>query len=369
MPDTVHPDLDDAAATVEVALPPALPASVLAILAARAEAEDRGTARIDGSVAALRACGTLREAGRGEDGIVARRLMRIAGVNLSLARLYEGHVNALRLIRAHGTPAQHARVAAMVEDGAFLGVWGADGDRPLVREGDSLRGAKVYTSGLGTVTHALVSVGGLDETRLALVPAGEAARQDAAAWAMPGMRATASGRYDFDGVAARDALWIGGPGDYGREPTFVGGVWRIAAIQAGAAIGLLDAAVRRLTASGRLDAEAQMIRLAACFIDAFAAREAVLRAAAVAEGPAGAVDPERAVCLSAAVRLLTEGLGQRTIAAVEQSVGLAHFAEGSVTGRMARDLAVYMRQAARDAFLLRVGRKAFAADSLWDALA
>ena len=47
---------------------------------------------------------------------------------------------------------------------------------------------------------------------------------------------------------------------------------------------------------------------------------------------------------------------QDTIAAVERSVGLAHFARGSDTGRIARDLATYCRQVARDAMEQRSGR-------------
>ena len=342
--------------------------AVLADLLVRARGEDAGSASILGSVAVLRNAGLLGDDGSADPDRTAQRLMRIAGVNLSLARLYEGHVNALRLIGEHASDAVRAMAERLVGDGAFFGVWGADGDPPLTCEGGRLRGRKRYASGLGTVTHAVVSLGAWDVIRLGLVNVTASDRQDARSWAMPGMRATRSGTFDFTGIAEPDVAWIGDPGDYTREPTFVGGVWRIAAVQLGAAIGLIDVASRTLKASGRLSAEPQMARMAWLFVRAAAARDLVLRASRVAEGPAGRARPERSVCLSASARLLTEDLGLATIAGVEQSLGLPHFEAGSDSARMARDLSVYMRQAARDALLRRVGEEAFSTDSVWDLL-
>ncbi|MFW8637552.1 hypothetical protein [Cribrihabitans pelagius] len=65
---------------------------------------------------------------------------------------------------------------------------------------------------------------------------------------------------------------------------------------------------------------------------------------------------EDIVAASIAARLTTEETGLDAIRAVEQSIGLCHFETGTGTGRMARDLAVYLRQAARDAFLQRAAR-------------
>ncbi len=345
------------------------PPTLIAALARHAAAEDAGQRSISGSVEALRAAGLLAGVEEDDTRDLATRLMRIASANLPLARLYEGHVNALRLIEAHGSAEQRACVADRVAEGAFLGVWGADGAQPLVLEGGHLAGQKTFASGLGTVTHALVTVGAFDATRMALVPVDEAGRQDPGTWTMPGMRATLSGGFDFTGLPEGDALWIGGPGDLAREPTFLGGVWRIAALQLGGAVGLADMAVAALKAAGRANAEAQIVRLTGIFMQAAALREMVFRAAHVAEGPEGRAVPERAVCLSVTSRLLTEDLGLRTVTAVERSLGLGHFHAASDTARMARDLSVYMRQVAGDALLLRAGSHAMAGDSLWDAMA
>ncbi len=276
---------------------------------------------------------------------VCARLVSIAEANLPVARLIEGHVNARDLLD---------RLApALAKVGAIYGVWGADGSDPLRCDVDRLTGGKRYASGLGVVTAAIVTVAVEDGTRLALVDVTDPHRHRPETWRMLGMRATVSGDIDLTGLPFD---WIGGPGDYFVEPTFLGGVWRIAAVQLGGTLGLLAAARDVLNARGHLEAEAQVARLAPLLARAMAAFGLVERAAGVASGPGGAADPDRAVALSIQARLLTEDLAQDAIAAVERSVGLAHFAEGSDTGRIARDLATYCRQAARDAFAQKAGR-------------
>jgi hypothetical protein len=184
---------------------------------------------------------------------------------------------------------------------------------------------------------------------------------------MPGMRATRSGGFDFTGMELDQVDWIGAPGCYATEPGFVSGVWRIAALQLGATLGLIDIAAQQLRDLHRMRAEAQLARLTPLVIRALAAEGLTLRAAEFAESGEAVSSPEHAATLSAASRLLTEEIGQQTIAAVEQSIGLSHFTERSDTGRIAADLSVYLRQAARDALLMRVGARFLDRDaSVWD---
>ena len=238
-----------------------------------AAAEESGMADIRDSVALLRQAGWLDDDGMKDPALTADRLRRVAGANLPLGRLFEGHINALYLARIHGDARTAAQVDALVSEGAFLGVWGADGAAPVIPapNGYALAGHKVYASGLGTVTHAVFTVSAGPEVRLGLVEVGEPQRADASSWQMAGMRATASGRYDFEGIALNDILWIGGPGDYLVEPHFVGGVWRIGALQVGGTLGLLDAAAADLRARDRLDAPAQIARLSSVVIHALGA--------------------------------------------------------------------------------------------------
>ena len=314
-------------------------AAVLEAVRDAAPAEDRG-ADVGPTMERLLASGLLDAP---DPVALARTLVAIAEANLPAARLAEGHVNALRLVRLLG---------GTVRPGLH-GVWGADAGAPCGADADGLTGTKRYASGLGTVRRALVTVGRDEGTRLALVDAGNPARRRPARWDMLGMRATRSGEFVLDGLGAE---WLGGPGDYFREPHFLGGVWRIAALQLGGTLGLLGAARDALAAAGRLEADAQVARLGPLVARAMAASGLVERAAEVADGPAGIADPERAVALSLHARLLTEDLAQDAVAATERSVGLAHFDAAADTGRIARDLATYCRQAARDAFEQRAGR-------------
>ena len=53
--------------------------------------------------------------------------LRVLGrASLPLGRLYEGHVNAIRLVESYGSIAQRARMADEARRGASFGVWAAD---------------------------------------------------------------------------------------------------------------------------------------------------------------------------------------------------------------------------------------------------
>ena len=340
----------------DVALPPrgSVPRSQLSDAAL---AEDRGDVSINGSVAQLRVAGLLGwnvHHTHGPEALCAD-LVAVAESNLAAARLFEGHVNAIRLVRTLGNRDVHDQIRCDVDGGILLGVWGAEGGIPLSVSGNVLTGGKRFASGLGAVGKAVVTVGQGDTVRLALLDVSDSGRHQPATWRKTGMRATVSGDFDATGMPAAALSWFGAPGQYLAEPGFIGGVWRIAAVQVGGTLGLLRAASDHLQGLGRLMAEPQVARLAPILTRALAASELVRCAAACAEGPSGQQEPERAASLSAQARLLTEDVGLDAIAAVERSVGLPHFDEESTTGRIARDLATYMRQAARDALLQRAG--------------
>ena len=327
---------------------------LLVVLSQAASEEENGTHAIGRSIDRLREAGALSDDGTRDPEDTARTLMRVASANLSVGRLLEGHINALLLINLHGSAKAKDSILRHIAQGAFLGVWGADGQMPVTSNtsSTSLSGTKNFASGLGTVTHAIVTVNSGPQVRLALVDVTDAERADPSAWDMRGMRATASGTYDFTDLPEGAFEWIGDAGDYLKEPHFVGGVWRIAALQVGATIGLLDAAAAELRGMGRMQAEQQKARLMTVLARAWAGIALVERAAVAASDRN--LEPEQIVSSSIAARLFTEEVGLDAIRAVEQSLGLQHFQAGAETGRMSRDLSVYLRQAARDAFLQRL---------------
>jgi alkylation response protein AidB-like acyl-CoA dehydrogenase len=340
--------------------------NLLDALSTAACAEEDGTRPIGRSIDLLREADLLSDDCLKNPEMIARSLMRVASVNLSVGRLLEGHINAFLLINLYGSAQMKSRVRHQIDTGAFLGVWGADGQVPVTSDAACTRltGMKNFASGIGTVTHAVVTVNSGPQVSMALVDVTNIERAEPSAWNMHGMKATASGTYDFTDLADSSFDWIGASGDYLKEPFFVGGVWRIAALQVGAAIGLLDRAAAELRGMGRMQAEQQKARLMTVLMRAWAGVALVDRAA-VASSDRKFV-PEQIVSNSIAARLYTEEVGLDAIRAVEQSLGVQHFTESSETGRLARDLSVYLRQAARDAFLQRSAEFALGqSDNAW----
>ncbi|WP_349540299.1 acyl-CoA dehydrogenase family protein [Sagittula sp. NFXS13] len=280
-------------------------------------------------------------------------LRRIGRASLSVGRLAEGHMNALKLVTLYGTPGQVRRHRTFARNGAVYGVWGADVDPPVsvMAELDGhfrLAGGKRFASGLGTVSHAVVTAQSPDGLRLAIAEVAHPDRSDAAAWDTSGMRATASGSYDFNGATAEV---LGAAGDYLREPHFQGGVWRYAAVQTGG-LEALAAEVRRAVSSVEAPGEAQLHRLARIAGLAHRARLMVEDAAARVEAPAAG--PE-AVALSLAAREEVEVACLEGIALADRALGTQSFARGQRAELIRRDLGFFLRQADLDGKLRQVG--------------
>lgn len=90
-------------------------------------------------------------------------LKAIGRGNLSVGRVYEGHVNALQLVQTFGTPEQVEQFAADARDRhKIFGVWNAeaaDGVKiiPLSSGRYRLEGSKTFASGAGYVERPFVN--------------------------------------------------------------------------------------------------------------------------------------------------------------------------------------------------------------------
>lgn len=298
--------------------------------------------------------------------------------NLSVGRLYEGHVNALQLIHTFGTPEQLAAYAADARDRRLLfGVWNTeptDGVK-IVPSDDGryrLHGWKTFASGAGHVERALVTgafpSGGW---QMCVVPMDQVAVTIDPAWWRPiGMRASASYRVDFDGVELAAEALVGAPGDYFREPWFSGGAIRFAAAQLGGARALFDATRDELRASGRADDPHQRARVgeAAIAIESGnlwlrGAADVVDRSAAWHERGDG--DAEAVVAYAHMTRLAIETICLDLIRLAERSVGARGLLRPHPIERIVRDLTLYLRQPAPDAALATVGRHALEGGEPW----
>ena len=328
-----------------------------------AEAAERDAAAVfpDAAIATLRDAGLMLApfpAACGGFGLVEpaavdtlREVVRlVGGADLSVGRLYEGHVNAVSLVHRYGTPRQLARLADAVEAGGMSGVWNAEGARPARLEagadGTRLAGAKILCSGAGSITHPLVPVRRGAAVVMLLPQFAPGERADLLGWQAQGMRSTATGTIDLDGfVVDADAI-IGADDDYPRQPAFFGGAWRFCAVQLGAIDRLLDLFRAELVSRGRSDDPYQRQRVAAC---ATASETAALW---VRDASRMVAAESRPVPDILAYVGLTRGVVERAaldvIEAVHRGLGLGSFVRPHPVERVARDLSTYLRQPAPD---------------------
>ncbi|MBR0665457.1 acyl-CoA dehydrogenase [Roseomonas hellenica] len=338
---------------------PALLREVLPAIDREAAATDQDGAYPAAGVAALHRIGLLAAplhglgtAPEGADGL-ALALRLIGRASLPLGRLYEGHVNALRLILRHGTRDQIALGAADARDGHLFAIWNTDDARAPVRlDGEVLSGRKVLCSGAGFVRRALITA---EEERgagpvLLLLPLRPGEGADLSGWQPLGMRASASGAVDFTGMPAPPQRRIGAPGAYARQPDFTAGGWRFAAVQCGGIEAVLEALRSHHRRTGRGSNPHQAARLGQAAIAAEGARLWVQAAARRAES--GAPD---AVAYTNLARTAVERAALDVLELAQRSIGLAGFMRGHPLERIARDLSTYLRQPAPDAALTEAG--------------
>ena len=351
--------------------------ALLSRIAGRAAGADRGEHDLSRDIGELRWAGWLdavmpRSAGGhgwGQDvaslGALTDALRGLGRANLSVARLFEGHVNAAKLVTLYGDGPARKAVRGALRRGALMGVWGAEGDPPMRMDADGrLRGTKRFASGLGLVDLAVVSLADERGVRLLVCPTHDPARCETDRWNVTGMRATASGTFRFDGLEPLAEL--GRPGDYVREPHFEGGTWRYCAAHLGGAEALCDEVRTMLARSKRADDPHQADRIARMAMACETARLWIESAARRIEGAPADADGAAAYALLA--REATERACLEVIDLAERALGMAAHAEALPVARMRRDLSMFLRQAAPDAKRMKVAHALVERDARADAL-
>lgn len=341
---------------------PPLVAALARIRAAAAQRDREGTG-LDVDIGWLRELGLLAGAmpgisGWSDDPVAICGLLRAIGAaSLPVGRLIEGHINAAQLLALYAPDAVRRSCAAAVRDGALLGVWGADGAEPLVAQASAsgfvLSGAKCFCSGLGLVDFALVSARDDEGTRLFLIDVRDAARADHGQWDVSGMRATLSGGYDFTGLTIMAGSEIGPANVYFQEPHFLGGMYRLCAVQVGGLDAVLDQTTCALRHRGRGEDALAQYRLGQ-----MASYRAL--AAQITQGGARRVadrcSPQEVAHEAILMREGVERCVVATLEIVERSLGTTAHRETCAVSRLRRDLSLYIRQAAVDERLMMAGR-------------
>ena len=328
--------------------------------------------------------------GQGATLVRWQALAKVAQSDLSLAKLYEGHTDALAIRAEIGEPAAVMSrvvsevVSEVVSDvvtdvvsdvlsdvlsDAFSevdadtatptwGVWAAEAPqgRVVVTQepggGLLLQGKKCWCSGAGSASHALLTAWRGDEREpqlmsVALRQPGVHVSHDN--WHAIGMNGSASLDVTFDGARAEA---IGQPGEYLNRPGFWQGGAGIAACWYGGALALAKA-LRASLASGAAASRSPFRRAALGRVDvALQSTASVLRASAdwIDTNP---MADARAVALRA--RLSAEHTAALVLDEVGRALGATPFCRDARFARMAADLPVFIRQSHAERDLAALG--------------
>ncbi len=333
----------------------------------RASQLDQAGAFPEADVALLRDIGALQLFATDDQSPheLMQALRLIGRANLSLGRVFEGHVNGAKLVGWYGDDAQRRALRTDLSDGRLFGVWNTEPALgvKITSSGQkaTLSGSKSYATGAGFIDRVIVTATGQDGQRQMVIADGaDATRADLSAWRVRGMRATCSGLYDLTGLPVDQATTLGRPGDYIREPRFSAGAWRFTAVQLGGVERVLTLLRDHLAAAPEVAAVA-----AARFGETLASvRSAYLwvrEAAARAESPTCGADDIAFVLMT---RGLVEKAGLEVMEAAARTVGTKAFFEDNPMDQACRDLALYLRQPVPDQARDRAAR-AFIVKDCW----
>lgn len=294
-------------------------------------------------------------------------LAAVAASDLSLAKLYEGHTDALAIFDELGGPIDGADAP-----GSWA-VWAAEAPqgRALIepdndaRQGQvRLSGAKGWCSGAAGVKRALLTAWHADGRGPQLVSVEvmqPGVRVSAASWHAVGMVESASLDVVFDRARVR---LVGEPGDYLRRPGFWHGGAGVAACWYGAGVAIAEALRRALEREANAAAGTvhQGFRRAA-----LGRVDVSLRAAAalLREG-ANWIDANPRADASAVAlrtRLCAEQTATAVLAEVGRALGATPFCRDARFARAAADLPVFIRQSHAERDLAALGERAVQAEA------
>lgn len=276
-----------------------------------------------------------------------RTLARVAGCDLTLAKLYEGHTDALAIL-SECAAEHHA-------GNGIWGVWAAEPPdartRIVARDGDQVRlqGCKAWCSGALQIDRALVTAWEGEQPQLVAIELSHPSQRiQAEHWQAVGMATTASVTLAFDDSPG---LAIGAPGQYLSRPGFWQGGAGIAACWYGAAEALA-AYLREHCAKPRPDPHADA-HLGAVDTALFGARAALRECAAwIDRHP-----QDDASFQVRRTRAHVEHAVEQVIRHVGRALGATPFCRSSHFARLSADLPVYLRQSHAERDLAELGQQ------------
>jgi len=273
-----------------------------------------------------------------------RMLAAVAERDLSLVKLFEGHVDALAILSELHGPA--------LPVGATCGTWASESSScrlELAHSGNgrsTLSGRKQWCSGAPMLSHALVTAWQGDVSRLALVQLGQpgvTVTRDG--WNAVGMKACTSVDVIFD---AAEAVPVGHAGSYLHRPGFWHGGAGIAACWYGGACSIAQGLFGLAKAVDSPFLKSNLGQVAARLT---AARAALAQAAAWIDAQPEA-NAER---IALEVRTLIEQTAREVIELAGRSLGAFAYCKDPGLSQRLADLPVYLSQSHAERDWQRLG--------------
>lgn len=286
---------------------------------------------------ALEVCRTLIRAEPATDALTSwwGSLFAVGRVDLTLARLVEGHLDAVTICRELGGP--------VPGEDELWGVWAAHDPALALRAGEdreghwTITGAKGWCSGAGGCTHALVTAQTPGGIRLFAVALDGVTCPVPGSWAAVGMSGSGSATVTF---TAAPATPVGDAGAYLARPGFWPGGGGVAAVWLGGAHGVADALAVRHAAGGL--GEHALAHAGAVDAALFAGRSALGGTAAAMARDAS--DPVALRVHARRLRTVAESTSRLVLDHVGRALGAGPLARDRAHARRCADLAVYVRQ-------------------------
>lgn len=281
----------------------------------------------------------------GDLGCFLHWLHEVARVDLCLARLVEGHADAVRILREAG---------ARPRDGLY-GVWASRSARTGVlaepaAQGHHLTGEVRFASGVGVVDRALVPGLRDGDDLLFDVPV-DGVEADPATWQTAAMDASRS--YTVHVAVTTKGAPLGPPGFYLDRPGFAVGGLGVAAVWVGGARSVVD-----LVAAGlrEFDPDAHQSRRVGAMEQFVWQADAALRhAAAAVSRDQGRVDVAGEV---GRARTAVVAACEHVVEEAGRVVGPGGLTRNGRLARTLADLTLYVRQHHVDRTLEALGRDA-----------
>ena len=308
-------------------------------------------------------------------------LKAVGRANLSVGRIYEGHINALFLIHLYADEQQKQKWFADAAAGCLFSVWNTQADNGIEiteREDNTfiLSGKKTFASGAGMISRALITGNIQSPARkgwqMCIVEADKLPEHqiDKGSWKPMGMRSSISYTFSFSGYEASTTDLFGCPDNYYKQPYFSGGAIRFAAVQLGGAEALFNHTAAFLKSLHRTDDPFQSARLADMTI-ALGSGDLWIRQAA-ANWDAwhqNEACSSKLIAYANMVRTAVEGICLKVIELSTKCIGARGLQQPFLMERMVRDLQFYLRQPAPDASLVGVAKYVMQTDcgieSMW----